>query len=74
MRDFVQMRFRYGKVEYGMPSRFLKDIDSGYLGLELHQFEGRYHLWPLLSASTLRCIEEISDDCELLRWMQSYGT
>ena len=29
--SYAKSRFRYGKVEYGMPSRFLKDIDSGYL-------------------------------------------
>ena len=27
--SYAKSRFRYGKVEYGMPSRFLKDIDSG---------------------------------------------
>ena len=29
--SYAKSRFRYGKVEYGMPSRFLKDIDSGYV-------------------------------------------
>ena len=31
--SYAKSRFRYGKVEYGMPSRFLKDIDRGYLAL-----------------------------------------
>lgn len=29
--SYAKSRFRYGKVEYGMPSRFLKDIDKGYM-------------------------------------------
>ena len=29
--SYAKSRFRYGKVEYGMPSRFIKDIDRGYL-------------------------------------------
>ncbi len=29
--SYAKSRFRYGKVEYGMPSRFLKDIDAGYM-------------------------------------------
>ena len=29
--SYAKSRFRYGKIEYGMPSRFLKDIDRGYL-------------------------------------------
>ena len=29
--SYAKSRFRYGKVEYGMPSRFLKDIDRGYI-------------------------------------------
>ena len=29
--SYAKSRFRYGKVEYGMPSRFLKDIDKGYI-------------------------------------------
>lgn len=29
--SYAKSRFRYGKVEYGMPSRFLKDIDRGYM-------------------------------------------
>ena len=31
--SYAKSRFRYGKVEYGMPSRFLKDIDAGYMEL-----------------------------------------
>ena len=31
--SYAKSRFRYGKVEYGMPSRFLKDIDKGYMEL-----------------------------------------
>ena len=31
--SYAKSRFRYGKVEYGMPSRFLKDIDRGYVEL-----------------------------------------
>ncbi|MBR5235172.1 MAG: UvrD-helicase domain-containing protein [Bacteroidaceae bacterium] len=31
--SYAKSRFRYGKVEYGMPSRFLKDIDRGYISL-----------------------------------------
>ena len=31
--SYAKSRFRYGKVEYGMPSRFLKDIDRGYIAL-----------------------------------------
>ena len=31
--SYAKSRFRYGKVEYGMPSRFLKDIDRGYLSV-----------------------------------------
>ena len=29
--SYAKSRFRFGKVEYGMPSRFLKDIDKGYI-------------------------------------------
>lgn len=29
--SYAKSRFRYGKVEYGMPSRFLRDIDGCYL-------------------------------------------
>ena len=29
--SYAKSRFRFGKVEYGMPSRFLKDIDHGYM-------------------------------------------
>lgn len=29
--SYAKSRFRYGKVEYGMPSRFLKDVDKGYI-------------------------------------------
>ena len=29
--SYAKSRFRFGKVEYGMPSRFLKDIDRGYI-------------------------------------------
>jgi DNA helicase-2/ATP-dependent DNA helicase PcrA len=29
--SYAKSRFRFGKVEYGMPSRFLKDIDRGYM-------------------------------------------
>ena len=29
--SYAKSRFRYGKVEYGMPSRFLRDIDRGYM-------------------------------------------
>lgn len=31
--SYAKSRFRYGKVEYGKPSRFLKDIDHHYLQL-----------------------------------------
>ena len=31
MLTYAKSRFRFGKVEYGMPSRFLKDIDHGYM-------------------------------------------
>lgn len=31
MLSYAKSRFRFGKVEYGMPSRFLKDIDKGYM-------------------------------------------
>ena len=31
MLSYAKSRFRFGKVEYGMPSRFLKDIDKGYI-------------------------------------------
>ena len=31
MLSYAKSRFRFGKVEYGMPSRFLKDIDHGYM-------------------------------------------
>ena len=31
MLSYAKSRFRFGKVEYGMPSRFLKDIDRGYI-------------------------------------------
>ena len=31
--SYAKSRFRFGKVEYGMPSRFLKDIDRGYMEL-----------------------------------------
>ena len=30
---FCQNRFRYGKMEFGSPSRFLRDIDVHYLQL-----------------------------------------
>ena len=29
--SYAKSRFRFVKVEYGMPSRFLKDIDRGYI-------------------------------------------
>ena len=29
--SYAKSRFRYGKVEYGMPSRFLKDFGRGYV-------------------------------------------
>ena len=31
--SYAKSRFRYAKVEYGMPSRFLKDIERGYIEL-----------------------------------------
>lgn len=31
--SFAKTRFRYGKMEFGNPSRFLKDIDTRYLKL-----------------------------------------
>ncbi len=31
--SFAQTRFRYGKMEFGSPSRFLRDIDVDYLQL-----------------------------------------
>ena len=31
MLTYAKSRFRFDKVEYGMPSRFLKDIDHGYM-------------------------------------------
>ena len=31
--SYAKSRFRYGKVEYGMPSRFLKDIDRVYIDM-----------------------------------------
>ena len=31
MLTYAKSRFRFGKVEYGQPSRFLKDIDRGYM-------------------------------------------
>ena len=33
--SYAKSRFRYGKVEYGMPSRFLKDIDLGYIEMPM---------------------------------------
>ena len=32
---YAKSRFRFGKVEYGMPSRFLKDIDRGYMEMPM---------------------------------------
>ena len=29
--SYAKSRFRYGKIEYGMPSRFLKDIEARYM-------------------------------------------
>lgn len=31
--SFAKTRFRYGKMEFGSPSRFLRDIDVNYLRL-----------------------------------------
>ena len=31
--SFAKTRFRYGKMEFGSPSRFLRDIDTRFLQL-----------------------------------------
>ncbi len=35
--SYAKSRFRFGKVEYGMPSRFLKDIDRGYIEMPVKE-------------------------------------
>ena len=35
--SYAKSRFRFGKVEYGMPSRFLKDIDKGYIEMSVKE-------------------------------------
>ena len=32
--SYAKMRYRYGKMEFSSPSRFLRDIDASYLSLE----------------------------------------
>ena len=46
--SYAKSRFRFGKVEYGMPSRFLKDIDRGYISLPVKEIPfstSRQSLW-----------------------------
>ncbi len=42
----AQNRFRYGKVEFGNPSRFLEDIDPAYIRMELIGNTDSYR-WPM---------------------------
>lgn len=39
--SFAKTRFRYGKMEFGSPSRFLKDIDTRFLRLPQDALIGR---------------------------------
>lgn len=39
--SFAKTRFRYGKMEFGNPSRFLRDIDARYLRLPQDETVGR---------------------------------
>lgn len=39
--SFAKSRFRYGKTEFGNPSRFLKDIDTRFLKLPQESILGR---------------------------------
>lgn len=39
--SFAKTRFRYGKMEFGNPSRFLRDIDTRYLCLPQDETVGR---------------------------------
>jgi len=40
--SFAKMRFRYGKMEFANPSRFLRDIDSSFLQLPHESISGRH--------------------------------
>jgi len=39
--SFAKTRFRYGKMEFGSPSRFLRDIDTRFLQLPQEAALGR---------------------------------
>lgn len=49
--SFAKTRFRYGKMEFGSPSRFLRDIDTSFLklpheagvGRSVNEGAGRFH-------------------------------
>ncbi len=40
--SFAKMRFRYGKVEFANPSRFLSDIDSSFLRMPQESVSNRH--------------------------------
>jgi DNA helicase-2/ATP-dependent DNA helicase PcrA len=54
--SYAKSRFRYGKVEYGMPSRFLKDIDRGYIEAPVSNAPawGSQSLWGSQGQATRR--------------------
>ena len=54
--SYAKSRFRYGKVEYGMPSRFLKDIDHGYIEAPVSNAPawGSQSLWGSQGQATRR--------------------
>lgn len=39
--SYAKTRYRYGKMEFGTPSRFLRDIDSSYLTVPNEELLGR---------------------------------
>lgn len=58
--SYAKSRFKYGKMEFGNPSRFLKDIDSRYLNLpqeeslarRVEEGAGRFRQANLFAASS----------------------
>ena len=66
--SYAKSRFRFGKVEYGMPSRFLKDIDHGYMELPTKSSPftaPKQNLWG--ESSSPRFMSSQSSTTQLLR-------
>lgn len=67
--SYARSRFRYGKMEFGTPSRFLRDIDARYLQLprDLEPASRpiepvqprRVHIAPPAAPRTLRRVESV---------------